>query len=65
MPALGAYTQPVVALGHQLIVLALFLIGLSLSRRALASVGSRPLVLGAVLWIVIAAVSLPLASLGG
>jgi len=42
-------------------VLALFLIGLSLSRSALARVGVRPLLLGVALWVVVAAVSLPLA----
>jgi uncharacterized membrane protein YadS len=44
-------------------VLAQFLIGLSLSPRAIAQVGPRPLIMGIVLWIVIAAASLPLAML--
>jgi uncharacterized integral membrane protein (TIGR00698 family) len=40
------------------LTVTLFLIGAGLSRRALASVGVRPLVLGVLLWIVISAVSL-------
>jgi len=63
VPALAPYTQPAVAAGRRALVLALFLIGLSLSPRALAKVGPRPLVLGIALWVVIAAVSLPLAML--
>ena len=62
VPAIAAHSAPVVNVGRRLMVAALFLIGLSLSRRALASVGVRPLVLGVLLWIVIATVSLPLAS---
>ncbi len=65
VPAFAAHAHSVVGLGQRLMVAALFLIGLSLSRRALASVGARPFVLGVVLWIVIAATSLPLASLAG
>ncbi len=49
--------------GQRMLVAALYLIGLSLSRQALANVGVRPLVLGIVLWIVIGTVSLPLAAL--
>jgi uncharacterized integral membrane protein (TIGR00698 family) len=64
VPAAAEYAPPVVTFGHWLMIAALHLIGLSLSRRALANVGPRPLVLGVVLWIVIAAVSLPLASFG-
>lgn len=40
------------------LTVTLFLIGAGLSRRALASVGARPLVLGVILWIAISAVSL-------
>ena len=50
----------VVEVGRRSLVLALFLIGLSLSRKALATVGVRPLVLGVLLWIVVAAGSLAL-----
>ncbi len=63
VPAFAEYVPPVVTAGHWLMNAALYLIGLSLSRRALASVGPRPLVLGIALWVVIAAVSLPLAAL--
>lgn len=39
-------------------IVTLFLIGLSLSRSTLQKVGARPFLLGAMLWIVIASVSL-------
>ena len=61
VPAIAAHAHPAVVVGRRLLVAALYLIGLSLSRRALATVGVRPLVLGIALWIVIAAISLPLA----
>jgi uncharacterized integral membrane protein (TIGR00698 family) len=63
VPATHTVAPDIVFVGHKLLVLALFLIGLSLSRRALARVGTRPLLLGVVLWIVIASASLPLALL--
>jgi uncharacterized membrane protein YadS len=40
------------------LTVTLFLIGASLSRRNLAAVGVRPLILGVVLWIVISAAGL-------
>jgi uncharacterized integral membrane protein (TIGR00698 family) len=40
------------------LTVTLFLIGASLSRRSLAAVGIRPLILGVVLWIVISAAGL-------
>jgi uncharacterized integral membrane protein (TIGR00698 family) len=40
------------------LTVTLFLIGASLSRRSLAAVGVRPLILGVVLWIVISAAGL-------
>jgi len=40
------------------LTVTLFLIGAGLSRRALASVGARPLILGVILWIAISAASL-------
>ena len=61
IPALAPLSHPIVLIGQRALVLALFLIGLSLSRSALASVGIRPLLLGIILWIVVATVSLPLA----
>jgi uncharacterized integral membrane protein (TIGR00698 family) len=63
VPALAPYGDPITAVGRRSLVLALFLIGLSLSPRALAKVGPKPFVLGVVLWVVIAIVSLPLAML--
>jgi uncharacterized membrane protein YadS len=54
----------VVRIGRGLLVVALLLIGRSLSRAALAQVGVRPVVLGVVLWVVVAAASLGLAGLG-
>ena len=61
IPALAPLSHPIVLIGQRALVLALFLIGLSLSRSALASVGVRPLLLGVILWICVAAISLPLA----
>jgi uncharacterized integral membrane protein (TIGR00698 family) len=40
------------------LTVTLFLIGASLSRRSLAAVGVRPLILGVVLWLLISAVGL-------
>ncbi len=62
IPGLGLLSHPVVVVGQRALVLALYLIGLSLSRKALRRVGLRPLLLGLTLWIVVAAVSLPLAA---
>lgn len=61
IPGLAPLAGPVVAIGQRALLLALFLIGLSLSREALAQIGLRPLVLGVVLWVVVAAISLRLA----
>jgi uncharacterized integral membrane protein (TIGR00698 family) len=44
--------------GKQALTLALLLIGLGLSRKAIASVGWRPMALGVVLWIAISLVAL-------
>lgn len=63
VPALATIAPSVVLVGQRALLLALFLIGLSLSRPALAAVGIRPLVLGVVLWIIVGAVSLELATL--
>jgi uncharacterized integral membrane protein (TIGR00698 family) len=62
LPAIGPAAHAVVAIGQRALVLALFLIGLGLSRDAVAAIGPRPLVLGVVLWMIAAAVSLPLAA---
>jgi uncharacterized integral membrane protein (TIGR00698 family) len=62
VPAIAEHSDPIVTIGRRLMVAALFLIGLQLSRRALASVGPRPFLLGVMLWVVIASISLPLAA---
>jgi uncharacterized membrane protein YadS len=46
------------------LVLTLFLIGLSLSRASLRSVGPRPLALGVALWLAISAATLAAIRLG-
>lgn len=63
VPTLAPIAPYIVLIGRRSLLLALFLIGLSLSRSALAAVGIRPLLLGVVLWVVVAAVSLELATL--
>ena len=62
LPALAPLSHPVVLVGQRSLVLALYLIGLSLSRAALAKVGARPLLLGVLLWLAIGSVSLGLAT---
>lgn len=64
VPMIAPAAPFVVGVGQRALLLALFLIGLSLSRPAIAKVGARPLVLGVVLWIIVGAVSLRLATLG-
>jgi uncharacterized integral membrane protein (TIGR00698 family) len=61
---LAPIAETVTLIGRRALLLALFLIGLSLSRAALQRVGARPLVLGLVLWLLVAGVSLGLATLG-
>lgn len=64
VPAVGPAAPIVVTVGHRALLLALFLIGLSLSRSALRQVGVRPLVFGVVLWICVGALALWLATVG-
>jgi len=64
VPAVAPARDLVAGLGRKLLVVALFLIGRSLSRQALREVGWRPLAQGVVLWLIVAAASLPLARLG-
>jgi len=61
VPALAPYAAPTAALGRRLLVLALFLIGLALSPRAIAKVGQRPFVAGVILWGIVASAAVPLA----
>jgi len=53
LPVLAPLKVVVGVLAKRLLVLALFLIGLSLSRDALRTVGWRPLAQGVLLWVVI------------
>ena len=64
VPRLAPLAHSISFAGQRTLLLALFLIGLSLSRAALRQVGARPLVLGVVLWAIVAAVALELATLG-
>ena len=63
VPAVAKFGPDIVMVGRKALVVALFLIGLSLSQAALARVGTRPLILGVALWLVVAIGSLPLAML--
>ncbi|MBJ6764372.1 putative sulfate exporter family transporter [Myxococcaceae bacterium JPH2] len=58
VPVLRPVGQGVAAVARQTLVLTLFLIGANLTRGALRAVGLRPLVLGVVLWGVMASASL-------
>ena len=53
-----ALWDAITAVARAVLKVTLFLIGAGLSRKAIAAVGVRPLVLGIVLWIVISVVSL-------
>jgi uncharacterized integral membrane protein (TIGR00698 family) len=58
VPAPPAIFNGIAEVARACLKLTLFLIGAGLSRRAIAAVGARPLILGVFLWIVISAVSL-------
>lgn len=60
IPALAPASHVIALLGQRALLLALFLIGLSLSRPALAMVGVRPLLLGILLWIAVGGAALAL-----
>jgi len=57
-PAPVAVWDVLVRIARIGLTVTLFLIGAGLSRRALAAVGARPLILGVILWIAISSVSL-------
>jgi len=57
VPGLEAPGKVVAELSRHVLVATLFLIGVGVSREALKTVGVRPLVLGVVLWAVVASVS--------
>jgi uncharacterized integral membrane protein (TIGR00698 family) len=63
VPALRPYAPHVTLVGRRSLVVALFLIGLSMSKANLAKVGPRPLIMAVILWVVIACASLFLATL--
>ena len=58
LPGLQAAGHLVSATAKQALVVTLFLIGASLTRDALRAVGARPLLLGVLLWILVASASL-------
>ncbi len=62
VPDLAPIAPTVTLVGQRALLLALFLIGLSLSRSALAKVGARPLALGMLLWIIVAGIALVLST---
>ena len=60
IPALEPARGLVSLVGRRVLLLALFLVGLGLSRSALRAVGPRPLVQGLVLWLLVIAGALAL-----
>lgn len=58
VPALGPLGPAVRLVGQRALVLALYLVGLGLSKDAVAKVGLRPLIQGVVLWACVVAGSL-------
>lgn len=64
VPALQPAGKFVAALAQRLLVLTLFLLGLGLSRTALARVGARPFLMGVVLWVLVASGTLAALLLG-
>jgi uncharacterized integral membrane protein (TIGR00698 family) len=64
LPALQPAGKLVASLAQRLLVLTLFLLGLGLSRAALARVGARPFFMGFVLWLLVASGTLGALLLG-
>lgn len=58
IPAPPAVWETLVLIARKGLTVTLFLIGAALTRRTLAAVGLRPLVLGVMLWIAISSISL-------
>lgn len=56
-PPLRNFAGPVVLVGRKMLVLALFLVGLGLTRAQLRQVGVRPLAQGVLAWLGVAAAS--------
>jgi uncharacterized integral membrane protein (TIGR00698 family) len=63
-PVLQPAGRVLAAAAQRLLVLTLFLLGLGLSRDAVARVGARPLLLGVVLWLLVAGATLAALLLG-
>lgn len=57
VPGLQQAGHAVAAVARQALVVTLFLIGANLTRASLAAVGARPLLLGVLLWLSVAAAS--------
>ncbi|HEY0254858.1 MAG TPA: putative sulfate exporter family transporter, partial [Kofleriaceae bacterium] len=62
VPQLTPYGSQVSQIGSRSLLVALFLIGLSLSTKSIAKVGPRPFIIGVILWVTLATISIPLAS---
>jgi uncharacterized membrane protein YadS len=58
VPSLQQAGHVAAAVARQALVVTLFLIGASLTRSSVRTVGARPLLLGVVLWIAVASLSL-------
>lgn len=58
VPALQPAGQLVATVSRQVLVATLFLVGAGVSREALAQVGVRPIILGVVLWVIVASATL-------
>ena len=55
VPALQPAGKVVAVVARQVLVATLFLVGAGVSREALAAAGLRPIILGVVLWLIVAA----------
>jgi uncharacterized integral membrane protein (TIGR00698 family) len=64
VPALQPAGQDIAAIARRLLVLALFFIGLGLTRETLKAVGLRPFLQGVLVWILVATCSLLAIQLG-
>lgn len=58
LPLPDFFTKDIVVLSHRLLVVTLFWVGASLTPKLLRSAGWRPLLMGSLIWIFIAAISL-------
>lgn len=58
LPFVAAYSQYLTGIAKAGLTVTLFLIGCGLSRKALHSVGFRPLIQGVLLWVIISVVAL-------